>query len=338
MTGSNRCMRVSVVLCTFNGERYLPQQLESLLSQTRVPEQIVILDDLSGDNTWTILERFADRAASRGIAVVLRRNTQNLGYVRNFESALNLADGEVIFLCDQDDVWNSTKVERITAEFEARPSLRLIHTDAELVDENGISIGCGLFEALELSRRELNDVHENRAFDVLIRRSIATGATMAIRRGLLDTALPFPDHWVHDEWLAVVASLLRGMDCLESRFIDYRQHASNQIGVSSRGFIDKVRGSGCSRRIYMRRIAIRFQCLLDRARAGGIEISNLNRVQLQQRIEHAQVRADLSVAFASRILPVLKELRTGRYGLYSSGWHSVVSDLLDLHKGTAQDA
>lgn len=337
MIGSNRLMRVSVVLCTFNGERYLSQQLESLLSQTRLPEQIVILDDLSRDNSWAILERFADRATSCGILVDLRLNPENLGYVRNFEYALNLADGEVIFLCDQDDVWNADKIERITSEFEARPSLRLIHTDAELVDENGLAIGCGLFEALELSKREINDVHENRAFDVLIRRSIATGATMAIRRELLDDALPFPDHWVHDEWLAVVASLLSGMDCLESRFIDYRQHAFNQIGVSRRSFIDKIRGGGRSKRSFMRQVAVRLQCLLDRASAGRIEISRPSRMQLRQRIEHAQVRADMPFAFSGRVLPVLKEIRTGRYGLYSSGWRSALSDLLDLRQGAERD-
>lgn len=331
-------MRVSVVLCTFNGERYLPKQLGSLLSQTRVPDQVVIVDDLSSDGSWAILERFAERATARGIAVDLRRNTANLGYVKNFEFALTLSDGEVIFLCDQDDVWNSVKIERITAEFEARPSLKLIHTDAELVDEDGIGIGCGLFEALELSASEIKDVHENRAFDVLIRRSIATGATMAVHHDLLDAALPFPDHWIHDEWLAVVASLSFGMDCLESRLIDYRQHSSNQIGVRRRSFFDKMRGGGWSKRDYMRRIVVRLQCLLERAGTGGIEISNVSRMQLHQRIEHARVRADMPAALVGRLVSVIKEARTGRYALYSSGWRSVLSDLLDLRQSGAQGA
>lgn len=331
-------MRVSIALCTFNGERYLSPQLDSLLAQTRLPDQIVICDDLSTDRSWAMLEEFATRASSRGIGVELVCNRSNLGYIKNFESALGIADGEVIFLCDQDDIWAPGKIERIAAEFEARPSLRLVHTDAELVDDSGMAIGCGLFDALELTASEISAVHENRAFNVLVRRSIATGATMAIHRDLLKIALPIPNHWIHDEWLAIVASLNQGMDCLESRLISYRQHASNQIGVRRRGFIEKIRGGGVSKRGYMKQVALRLRCLAEYVDAGRIPMADPDRIQLQQRIEHALVRANMPMRFSDRLVPVMAETRAGRYSRYSSGWRSAISDLLDLRQANTANA
>ncbi|MFC1451550.1 glycosyltransferase, partial [Bacillus cereus] len=124
---------VSVALCTWQGERYIAAQLRTVGAQTVLPTQVVIVDDASTDGTWGVLEQEVATLHARGIEVVLRRQQQNVGYVRNFESALLQCSGDIVFLCDQDDLWREDKIETFLRIFDARPGLRLLHSNAQLV-------------------------------------------------------------------------------------------------------------------------------------------------------------------------------------------------------------
>lgn len=327
MPASHRRTRVAVVLCTYNGARFLEAQLQSLLAQSRLPDQLVIVDDASSDRSWPLLEAFRGEAESAGIELVLRRNPENLGYVRNFESALALASADLLFLCDQDDVWHPGKIERMTREFDARPGLCLLHTDARLVDEAGNDLGCGLFEALEITGDELASLHANAGFNVLLRRSVVTGATAAFRSALLQRARPFPLEWVHDEWLAVVCAVADEIDCLEDKLIDYRQHPGNEIGVRRRSAMDKFSTQG-SRQQHMRSVVRRLETLIRYV--GPVAMRAAYREELDQRMRHARARADLPCRWTARLHWVFEEVRTGRYARYSFGMRSIVADLLGL--------
>lgn len=320
-------MRIAVVLCTYNGARFLEPQLQSLLAQRRRPDQLVIVDDASSDHSWALLEAFRVEAERAGIDVLLRRNPQNLGYVRNFESALALAAADLLFLCDQDDVWHPRKIERMAREFDARPDLCLLHTDARLVDETGGDLGCGLFEALEMTRGELASLHADAGFQVLLRRNVVTGATAAFRSALFQRARPFPLEWVHDEWLAVVGAVAGGIDCLEDQLIDYRQHPGNEIGVRRRTAREKFSTRG-SRRQHMRSVVLRLQTLTGYLHA--VDMRAAYREDLDQRMRHARARADLPSRWPARLRWVIEEARSGRYARYSFGMRSVVADLLGL--------
>ena len=199
-------MRISIALCTYNGGVYLREQLDSLLAQTRRPDQVVVCDDRSSDDTLAQLEAFAVRAAALGIDALIHPNPVNLGYVRNFEQALRLCDGDLVFLCDQDDLWHHEKLERYAEQFAARPDLMLLHSDARLVDAQGQDLHCALFDAIEVTAAERDAVRAGRALDVLIRRNIVTGATLAMRRELVARALPVEARWRHGECLAVAAA------------------------------------------------------------------------------------------------------------------------------------
>lgn len=333
-TGSSRgtAAEVSVVLCTFNGERYLASQLDSLLQQTRLPDQIVVSDDDSSDGTWTMLQDFAEHARSLGIEIELGKNSDNLGYAGNFSAALAKATGEIVFLCDQDDVWHPGKIARMVAEFEARPELGLLHTDASLVDREGSDLGYGLFAALEVSKEELQKLHRGEAFEVLLRRNLVTGATMGLRKTHLGKLLPVPEGWPHDEWLGLGVSLVSCVDCLEWPSIQYRQHGGNQIGVRRRTTVEKVTGHGRpDKRAYMHQLVDRLVAMLDWSNAQGMDLPSRQIVDIQARIAHAQARANLPDRAIERSLAVLDEARTRRYGRYSSGLRSIMSDLLDLN-------
>lgn len=321
---------VAVVLCTYNGVRYLPEQLDSLLGQSRPPDQLVIVDDDSGDGTWTLLEAFADRARAKGIDVRLECNPENLGYRRNFERAAGLARADLIFLCDQDDIWYSDKVARMEAEFLARPGLLLLHTDARLVDGRGEALDCSLFEALEMTPEEIAQVHSGDAFEVLMRRNVVTGATAAFRRAILRQAIPFPEMWVHDEWLAVVAAVSGEVDCLDIPLIEYRQHGGNQIGVQLRSARQKLAREKGFRRQHMRSVAERLEQLDACLGQRQVALSGRWHETLRQRRLHARARADLPRAWPARWHHVLAETLSGRYRRFSFGFRSIVADLMGL--------
>lgn len=233
--------RFGVALCTYNGAHYLEAQLDSLLAQTVAVDEVVVGDDGSSDASLAILDAFAVRASARGIRVEVVQHTRNLGYVANFSDALQRCRAEIVFLCDQDDVWNVDRVAAFADRFNADPALLLLHSDARLVDRAGEPLGATLLEVLRVHPAEIALERSGMALDAILLRNFITGATCALRRSLLAEALPVPPRWSHDEWLAVIASLNDGLDMLPRSTIDYRQHGGNQIGAARRSFLQRLR-------------------------------------------------------------------------------------------------
>jgi glycosyltransferase involved in cell wall biosynthesis len=321
-------MRISVALCTFNGEKFIREQLQSILRQQRRPDEIVIFDDASSDATVSIAEAtLQENDGAFPIHTEIHVNSENVGVTENFSRATQATTGELIFLCDQDDVWRSDKVARIAAEFERDPGLLLVHTDARLIDDSGSPLGVGLLDALELRADELSLINAGRAFEVLVRRNVVTGATCAFRRTLLAHALPFANQWIHDEWLAIVAAATGGLMCLSEPLTDYRQHASNQIGMQKRSFIAKIRHMFKKRGSFYRNQVIRADLLIR-------QLQTLPRAQeriaeLNDWRGHLAFRANLPANRLSRLPLIRREIATGRYSRYSLGLRSVVRDALE---------
>ena len=265
----------------------------------------------------------------QGITIDVQRNHSNLGYVRNFETALQRAGTDLIFACDQDDVWNPEKLAVMHERFAADPDLLLLHSDARLVDANLNDLGCSLFEALELGPDELQRVHDGYGFDVLLRRCIVTGATAAFRRALLADAVPFGDGWIHDEWLAIVAAAIGKIDVVERKLIDYRQHGANQLGMRRRTLDVKVKEIALSRSQLLRNDARRMGSLLQRLRQLPVAVEKHLPARVQDKLEHTRIRLHITdVSRIKRISPILKETASGRYRRYGAGIRSVLRDLL----------
>jgi len=321
-------LSASVVLCTWNGARFLASQWDSLLAQTRSPDEIVVRDDASTDATPAVLEELARVARRRGIAVRIARNPRNLGYVANFEAALREASGEVLFLCDQDDAWHPEKLATHLSEFERRPDLLLLCSDARRVDETGVDLRRSLFEVLKVSPSELRKIHFGRGFAVLLRRSLATGATISLRRGLLADALPFPEGWLHDEWLAIIAAASGGFDCIERPLIDYRQHAANQVGMAERSLTAKWRDLVRPGPAMIDRLIARDETLQQRLQALGARIPQSSRDRTAEKLRHLRAREALHGRAWMRVAAVLRETVSGRYRRYASGWREALRDVL----------
>ena len=321
--------RTTIAMCTYNGERYLSEQIDSILAQTRLPDVWLIADDRSKDATWDLLQRYAPRIRGKGIELELYQNPENLGYVANFESVLRRANAEIVFLADQDDIWHAHKLQTMTDYMRDHPDVTLLHTNARIVDSDGSDKGYSLFEALEITQTELAHIHSGNAFDVLIRRNVVTGATTAIRGHFIQQLDRFSKDWVHDEWLAVMVSVAGKMDCLEEPLIDYRQHANNQIGVKLRTWHERY-SNRLGRRDHLRQTVQRMQVLLKELKSSRLSKDRKHVQLIEDRLQHAMMRAELSGSMLIRGAQVGREVLSGRYMKYSNGLRSVAVDLFGL--------
>ena len=223
---------VSVALCTCNGAPYLRQQLDSILSQTRPIDEIVVGDDGSTDETLDILVEYEARHPGR---FRLFAHPERRGTVNNFEFVLARCRGRLIFLSDQDDVWKPHKVETMLARFDD-PQAMLVFTDGRLIDAGGAPMASTLWKEWQFNWTTRLRWRRPRAavLDLVHNRNKVTGATAAFRRELLDDCLPIrvpPGYW-HDAWLALHAAARGGLRFLPEPLIDYRVHEGQQIGIS----------------------------------------------------------------------------------------------------------
>ena len=232
---------VSIALCTFNGGEFLVEQLGSILAQHSLPDEIVLSDDGSTDGTIGLLEAFRDRAAVAGIPTTVLRKDAPAGVTANFARAIAACTGDLVILCDQDDVWLPERISRARAAFAGDPALLLLHGDARLVDAHGAPLGTSLFAALGVRGEDLAAINGGAGFDRYLRRNLATGATLTLRRTLFDVAAPIPAEWVHDEWLAIVAAATGRVAATGEQLVDYRQHGQNQIGVRAPTLAYRIR-------------------------------------------------------------------------------------------------
>jgi glycosyltransferase involved in cell wall biosynthesis len=323
---------ISVALCTHNGGKFLREQLRSIFAQTRPPNEIVMSDDASQDDSVATARSAAAEFGARPTAPPrfnVIENAAPLGVTANFEQAALACQGDLIALSDQDDVWRPERLARIAAEFEARPDLLLVHSDARLVDATGASLGRSLFYALEVKRSELEEIHAGAAFDALLRRNLATGATIVFRRALLGYAAPFPASWLHDEWLAITAAAVGRVDVLEEPLIDYRQHAANQIGARRENLMAKLRKAVQPRGAKYRERVAKAEILLARLSEFPAAVAPATLDKMRGKLAHQQFRANLPAGRLARGAPVLSEALSGRYGRFGRGAAYVVQDLLE---------
>ncbi len=213
-------MNVSVALCTYNGEKYVEEQLHSILNQTLPVDEIVVCDDGSSDNTISIIQQIS--LEKPGI-IRLKQNKKRLGVYVNFMNVLSFCRGDIIFLSDQDDVWYKDKVERQVAFLHKHPNIELVFSDATLMggSHNG-----------ELMSDNLNFPKENRkmfsaglAFELSLFQVYALGASVAVRKRLVDSVLEAgPLINSHDHCLQLEASAQDAIAYLNTPLYLYRMH------------------------------------------------------------------------------------------------------------------
>jgi len=318
---------ISVALATYNGERYIVEQLRSILAQTTRPSEIVVADDGSSDRTVELVRETFDFMAPAGMELRILESDGERGVTRNFERALRAARGDLIALSDQDDVWHLDRLSKAVESFERDPGLLLQHADARLVDGSGADLGSTLLEALYVNGEERTHIARGKAFESYIRRNIVTGATVVLRRRLLDFAAPFPAEWVHDEWLAIIAAAVGKVELLNDSVIDYRQHGANVIGVTAPTLGYRLGRMLQPRGDRYRQLARRAASLV--ARLEEVDAPEQITAIAREKARFEAVRARLPSRRLARIVTVLAERRRGSYrALSSQGDLDVLRDIL----------
>lgn len=335
-------MTVSIALCTYNGEKYLSEQLNSYLLQTRLPDELIICDDCSTDSTTSILNSFKKRAS---FSVLINRNEKTLGSTGNFEKAISLCSGDIIFLSDQDDVWMPEKIEEIVVVFEKTPETGLIFSNADLVDENLNSYNISLWDK-NFPVSEQHKAEKGRMAEVLLTKNVACGATAAFRANYKNFFSPIPVHlsMIHDGWIAFIAASLSGTQYLPQKLIAYRQHSGQQIGAMGlpAKISKKSRTEICEEALayYNRRkdelifIKERLTNFLSTGSGdnGYLQLAtNIVREQIDNAIgalQHFEARKMLGSKGIMKIYIVAKEFFTGRYHKFSNGFASALRDMV----------
>ncbi len=315
-----------VAMCVYNGARYLREQLDSIASQSELPKCLAIVDDGSTDGSWELLQVWAVTAP---FEVKLHRNKANVGVVRNFERAISLIDQDIVFLADQDDIWRENKVAIFLDVFQVQPSTRLLHSNADLIDGEGRSLGRRLFDTLLVTDVERAEVAAGKAYRVYIKRNLVTGAACAFRKGLLAPALPFSPDWIHDEWLAFTAALTGSVVMLDQPTMSYRLHAGNVVGLPITNFRWRLKTvmrafwqpASAGQRLRARRLGeMHAHALRLGAESDAVLL-------LEAAARHAKFRSDLPKSMLARAKGIYSEARLGRYHTWSSGEASLLHDL-----------
>ena len=222
---------VSIAMATFNGSRFILEQLKSLANQSHLPDEVVISDDCSTDGTVQLVEEFSKQAPFK---VRIVRNETNKGYRDNFMQAAGRCSSPIVAFCDQDDIWHSDKISETLKCFDD-PSVMLVHHNANLIDVNG---------------RYLRLALENRMLkEKLAPRFFAMGFTEVFRRELLafsslrDQSIDHQEpteKMAHDKWIFFLAASFGKIVYLQKPLVDYRQHANNTYGFKPDGFLTRI--------------------------------------------------------------------------------------------------
>lgn len=198
---------ISIAMATYNGEKYLQEQLDSFAVQTIQPDELVVCDDCSNDKTIEILEAFK---AKVNFEVRILQNENNCGYAKNFARVICEAKGDYVFLSDQDDVWYPNKIETVLKTFTDNPKVQLVAHNARCVNAELKPIGMTLFDC---------DTSHGLRYGSAIH-----GFVTCLKRSYLNYMLPVPYCYTHDRWLSLPASELKIRYELDVVLCDYRRH------------------------------------------------------------------------------------------------------------------
>lgn len=221
-------------MATYDGEKYIRRQIDSILTQLTTNDELVISDDNSTDNTVSIIESYNDKR------IKLIAGPQK-GFVKNFENAVANSNGDIIFLSDQDDYWYDDKVSLVLEKFNQNNCL-LVEHDARVIDVNGNEIIPSFFRF----RNVKDGVVKN------IIKCGYHGCLMAFRKELIPEILPFPKHGCfHDQWIGLVADYNGEVCFVNKPLMDYIRHSDNVSGFKKLSFYKQV---------YMRLTVIYYLC------------------------------------------------------------------------------
>ena len=314
-------------MCTYNGARFIREQLYSIIAQTRLPDELVICDDKSTDQTLDIIRAFDKKAP---FAVCIHSNKEQLGTSANFEKAISLCTGDIIFLADQDDIWISEKISIIENIFLKHPDIGVVFSNAGIIDENSKPLDYTLWQSIHFNSKLQSQIIKGNAINVLLNKNVITGATMAFRSKYKQTIFPIPNDWIHDHWISLFVGIQSNISPINQPLIKYRIHSSQQIGLTRKSTLEvfKLRRKASE---LINQDMVRYSKALDHLATTFPEsISRIYKPFFENKISHLKFRRDLSRNNLKGVLIITKKLLAGEYRRYSS--RSSSSALYDIYR------
>jgi glycosyltransferase involved in cell wall biosynthesis len=208
---------------------FVEEQLDSIARQTRLPDELIVCDDGSQDRSMDILRAFAARAPFQ---VTIIQNERRLGCNRNFEKAISLCRGDIIFLSDHDDVWRPHKI-KLLLDLMEDSSVGAAFGNAAVVAADLTPLGFTLWDTCNFNSERRNRFAAGQQFSELIANNVMQGAAAAFRSSFRSSIMPIPMEWQHDYWIALIVSALSRIQFTEEAVLDYRQHGTNLLGAGT---------------------------------------------------------------------------------------------------------
>jgi glycosyltransferase involved in cell wall biosynthesis len=324
-------------MCTFNGQRFLGEQLESIAAQTRPPDELVVCDDASSDGSEQIIRDFARRVT---FPVRTALNKRSLGSTKNFEKAISLCTGELVVLADQDDIWYPHKLTRIEGKFRRSPDALAVFSDADLIDEHSTPLGMRLWDSVDFNRREQRAFNRGRALDVLVKHPVVTGAAMAFRMDLVPLMTPIAQGYVHDHWISLLLAARGEIRPIAEPLMQYRRHSAQQLGPGPLDFRTRLAQSvlvgADSYHNQMKLWDELHRALSDRRK--NLPNADYAMNLINGKIAHLRHRMRLPPTRIARIPSILWQGISGNYWRYAMGWKSIAKDLMVNIRGTHPSA
>ena len=204
-------VRVSVVMASFNGEKYIEEQIQTILECLDNNDELIISDDGSIDNTRNIIKDFSDKR-------IILIDGPRKGIKKNFENAIKYAKGKYIFLSDQDDVWKNDKVKKVIEVFEEEKCLCVVHDCEVFNSANGEVIYDSFFKFRNSGKGIIKNIYKNTYI----------GCCMAFSSEIIDYILPIPSEIeMHDQWIGIIAEECGKVKFIDEKLIKYRRHELN---------------------------------------------------------------------------------------------------------------
>ena len=328
-------MKLSIAMATYNGERYLQDQLSSFAAQSRPPDQLVVCDDQSTDRTLDIVRDFGKNA---GFEVIAIPNESRLGFIRNFSKAIDHCRGDIIFLSDQDDVWVADKLRRHEDVYLADTAgkIGLVFNNAEIVDLDLNPLGRSSFEEYGITDEVIEKLGSDRALSTLLDEPRISGCTLSLRSSLWNL-LPDANSMIyHDHRLALSAAMLSRIRPLREKLNLYRQHSTQAIGVAGAAERPSANPTGKKiiRQSWTEAKAIQATAILDlieNLNDRGVQFAYQEyRHYMIGHLSHEWRRVAFPRSLIRRLPLVLIELILGNYSRYHADLKSVLS--LDIRQ------
>jgi glycosyltransferase involved in cell wall biosynthesis len=315
----------SVCLCTYNGERYLRPLLDSLAAQTLLPTELLVGDDGSIDYTLQIVRDFA---ASASFPVEVVSSDRRLGPAGNLERLLVRAKGSVLFPCDQDDVWDPAKIERMVEALARSPGSGAALCNSALIDAQGRTLPGSLFEIVGLDASSRRLMEGGKAILRIAQNNVAASHALALRRSALDLVLPFGPTPHADWWMALILGATTGITVIDDRLVEYRIHETNTVGIFTPSKVPlAVRMSPSTVAVFSSR-ADALDAAIARVDTRPGALAPSERAALEAEVAHLRVRGSLPRKRSRRLAIVYREAVGGGYAEFGSGWRSALLDVI----------